>query len=364
MPLTTVDQGLLSTNAQYTGFKNRIINGDMTIDQRNNGGTFSISQALAGFCVDRFSSSCTGATVATLQQSSVAPAGFNRSLSLTVTTPDTSVTGTDVVSLWQRIEGFNWADLGYGTASAQTSTLSFWVRASVTGNYGVRFSNSAYDRSYVAMYSISAANTWEYKTITIAGDTTGTWVGATNGAAIVVEFCLGTGSTYQTATVNAWQSGNFVATSAQTNLISTNGATFFLTGVQLERGQTATSFDVLPYTTELALCQRYCMRWLGNQNFENIAGGSFNAFNSTGAQGAISTPVTMRTTPTITFGTLGFTDVASINNSVSNVILTTANSGPNSLNLTITTTGLTTGRTGYLYANNSTSAFLIASAEL
>lgn len=298
MAISTIGQEGLSSGAQYTGFKNRIINGDMRIDQRTNGSGLSISQALAGFGVDRFSSSVSGATVGTLQRSSVAPAGFTNSLSFTVTTPDTSMTGTDVVTIWQRIEGYNVADFGWGTSNASTITLSFWVRSSVTGSYGVRFSNSGYDRTYVAMYSISASNTWEYKTITLPGDTTGTW-NTTNGNGVVVEFCISTGTTYHSSTSGSWQSGNFVSTSAQTNLVSTNGATFYMTGVQLEKGSVATSFDYRPYGTELQLCQRYCVA------FDNRPiGTSYYKFgvatwtSSTSAMVNVTFPVTMRSAPT------------------------------------------------------------------
>jgi hypothetical protein len=343
-------------------FRNRIINGAMVIDQRNAGA--SVTPTNGSYLVDRWKYAASQASKFTAQQNAgsvTPPTGFKNYLGLTVASSVSIATG-DYFLIRQNIEGFNIADLDWGTANAKTVTLSFWVRSSLTGTFGGSFENSASNRSYPFTYTISAANTWEQKTITVAGDTTGTWV-TNNGTGIQITFSLGIGSDYS-GTAGSWANADYGSATGATSVVGTNGATFYITGVQLEKGSTATSFDYRPYGTEFMLCQRYCMKWLGNQLNENIAGGSFNAYSSTGAQGAISTPVTMRTTPTITFGTLGFTDVASINNAVSALTIATGNSGPNSLNLEITTTGMTTGRTGYLYARNSLSAFLIASAEL
>ena len=261
MPLTLVDQGLLSTNAQYTGFKNRIINGDMTIDQRNNGASVSTTTVDATYTLDRWMAAFNVATRYTVQQNAgsvTPPVGFTNYLGVT-STAATSVGSGDYYFLQQLIEGFNIADLGWGTANAQTVTLSFWVRSSLTGTFGGALTNSAQNRSYPFSYTISAANTWEQKTITVAGDTTGTWL-TTNGAGIRLRFGLGVGSTLS-GTAGAWAGSNFVSATGATSVVGTNGATFYITGVQLERGQTATSFDVLPYGTELMLCQRYYLKY-------------------------------------------------------------------------------------------------------
>ena len=259
--LTTDVSGVLpsanggtGTATANTSFKNRIINGAMAISQRN--GTSSITATDGSFGVDRFKTAIVGSGVFTMQQSSTAATGFSFSQLLTVTTADSSIAATDEYSYRHFIEGFNFADMMWGTANAQTVTLSFWVRSSVTGTYAVGLRNDAANRTYPATYTISAANTWEQKTITIAGDTTGTWVGATNGIGVGIIFSLGAGSNYQ-GTANAWNNGNVWSASSATQWISTNGATFYLTGVQLEKGSTATSFDYRPYGTELALCQRY-----------------------------------------------------------------------------------------------------------
>ena len=239
---------------QTLSFKNRIINGAMVIDQRNAGATVA-APSDGAYVLDRYRMFTNGGGVYSVGQSSTAPAGFTKSMLCTVTTADASISAGDYYPFVQAIEGYNIADLGWGTADAKTVTASFWVRSSVTGTYPFALRNGSGARSYVTTYTISAANTWEYKTITIAGDTTGTW-DSTNSSGILVTFDLGSGSTYQ-GTANTWQAGNFFATSAATKLISTNGATFYITGVQLEKGSTATSFDYRPYGTELALCQRY-----------------------------------------------------------------------------------------------------------
>ena len=237
----------------FVGMKNRIINGAMMIDQRNAGAAISTT---AGFPVDRFQMALTAAigSTFTAQQSSTAPTGFPNSFVWTVGTAGTA-TGTQSARFNQLIEGYNVADMGFGASGASTFTLSFWVRASVTGTYCVFFNNEALDRSYVAEYTISASNTWEQKTITVAGDISGTWL-KTNGTGIRVGWNLGDGPDRNT-TAGSWVSGFYTRTSSQTNFIGNAGATFYITGVQLEKGSTATSFDYRPYGTELALCQRY-----------------------------------------------------------------------------------------------------------
>jgi len=255
MALTQVDQGLLGTYAQYTGFKNRIINGAMMIAQR---ATSSSPTSGGYFTVDRWrfgqASSYASSLTPTISQSSTAPAGFINSFLYTNGT-GAAPTSAQLISLDQYIEGLNCADLDFGAATAATVTVSFWVRASVTGTYAVSLTNDSINRSYVSTYTINTANTWEQKSVTIAGDTSGTWL-KTNGTGILVRFPLGAGSNLQT-TAGAWQAGNYYTTSACTNLTATTGATFYITGVQLEKGSTATSFDYRPYGTELQLCQRY-----------------------------------------------------------------------------------------------------------
>jgi hypothetical protein len=242
-------------DATFGGMRNRVINGDMRIDQRNAGASVSVSTS-GVYVLDRWKNRANGGGVFTVQQSSIAPAGFNNSTIYTVTTADSSIAAADNYWIIHEIEGYNVADLEWGTANAKTITISFWVRSSVTGTYTIALSNgTTYDRNYVTTYTINSANTFEYKTITITGDTTGTW-GKTNGGGISLVFNLGTGTDYQT-TANAWNAGFKHGTSSSTNLIATNGATFYITGVQLEKGSAATAFEYRQYGQELALCQRY-----------------------------------------------------------------------------------------------------------
>jgi hypothetical protein len=275
-----------------TGFKNRIINGAMTIDQRNAGASITPSNT-GGFMTDRWVYYASQASKFTAQQDAGAvtpPAGFTDYLGLTVSSA-VSIGSSDYFLPQQFIEGYNVADLGWGTANAKTVTLSFWVRSSLTGTFGGSIRNSADNRSYPFTYTISAANTWEYETIIIAGDTSGTWL-TTNGIGIKVCFSLGTGSS-NSGTAGAWSSSAFYSATGATSVVGTSGATFYLTGVQLEVGTTATNFDFRSYGTELSLCQRYYMTksmWVNGSAYVN------NARMSSG----IDYPVEMRAVPTAT----------------------------------------------------------------
>jgi hypothetical protein len=233
----------------YTGFKNRIINGDMRIAQRATSATVIGGSYVA---LDRFRTSQVTTAVTTMSQSTDVPTGFQYSLRLTVNTADAAVASSDVYVLQQFIEGFNVADL-----VGQTFTISFWVRSSKTGIHCLSLSNSGVDRSYVAEYTIAVANTWEYKTITVSGGlpSSGTW-NFTNGSGLDFRWALMGGTTFQ-STANAWINGNFTNTSSQVNVLDTAGNIFAVTGVQLERGSNATSFEFRDYGRELIMCQRY-----------------------------------------------------------------------------------------------------------
>ena len=253
---TTIDLNNLTTNAQYTGFKNRIINGGMVIDQRNSGAAVTINAASNTYVIDRFFGYGQASDgIYTLQRSATAPAGFANSVVATVTTIDNALGASQAYFVSQSIEGLNVADLAWGTASAATVTLSFWVRSSVTGTYGGAITNAGTARSYPFTYTINSANTFEYKTLTIAGDTAGTW-GMGTGIGLQIIWGLGVGSTLS-GTAGAWAGAQYDSATSVTNLMATNGATWYLTGVQLEKGSVATGFDYRPYGTELALCQRY-----------------------------------------------------------------------------------------------------------
>jgi hypothetical protein len=234
------------------GFKNRIINGAMVIDQRNAGA--SVTPTADTYTLDRWSASISTASKFSVQQSTTAPTGFINSLKITSASAYT-VGASDFFQIIQIIEGYNIADLGWGTANAQPVTLSFKVYSSLTGTFGGSITNFSANRSYPFTYSISTANTWTSISVTIAGDTSGTW-STNNSGGIVVRIGLGVGTTYS-GTANAWAGATYFSATGATSVVGTNGATFYITGVQLEKGSTATSFDYRPFGTELDLCQRY-----------------------------------------------------------------------------------------------------------
>jgi hypothetical protein len=290
-PSTT---GFISV-ANTFGFKNRIINGAMVIDQRFAG--TSTTPSSGAYLLDRFFYTGTQASKFGFQQNYggvTLPAGFTNYLGM-YTVSAVSVGAGDTFLVTQNIEGFNTADLDFGKATARTVTLSFQAYSSLTGTFGGCLMNSASNRSYPFSYSVPAANTWTQISVTIAGDTSGTWVGATNGTGLIVRFGLGSGATFS-GTAGAWAAGNLVQPTGTVSVVGTLGATFFITGVQLEKGSTATSFDYRPIGTELALCQRYYYRVSA---IDNRYYGSGQVSN-TGTTAVISVPfpVTMRVVPT------------------------------------------------------------------
>jgi hypothetical protein len=306
---------LTSVSPGYNGFKNRIINGAMVIDQRNAGAAVTINSAANTYTVDRwraFGQATDG--VFTVQQSTTAPTGFIKSLLVTVTTADASIGSTQVYNLAQSIEGLNVSDLAWGTASAQTVTVSFWVQSSLTGTFSGALKNSDGSRAYPFTFTISSANTYEQKSVTISGDTTGTWL-TTTGIGITLTFNVGSGSS-RLGTAGAWAAANLDGATGSTSLIATSGATLYITGVQLEKGSTATSFDYRPYGTELALCQRYFCKTFPmetapaqNLGYTGALGAiSINAGSSTALWMHWQFPSEMRTTPTLTTFSPGTTN--------------------------------------------------------
>ena len=361
MALTQVDQGLLGQYAQYTGFKNRIINPGMVIDQRNAGASIGMGAAQP-FSADRWRGWNGNASTAsgTLQQVTTAPAGFTNSLKFTVVTTQSSNNSNFYSMVWQAIEGYNIADLGWGTAGAGTVTLSFWVQSSLTGSFGGSLVNNT-GSSYPFLYTINSANTWEQKTIVIPGPTAGTWL-TTNGAGVYVSFSMGSGST-QTGTPNVWNhsSSYYYGATGQTQLYANSGATWYVTGVQLEKGSTATSFDYRPYGTELALCQRYYIKIAATTSGPILGLGA--ADSSTTSQHFGSLPVPMRSSPTYSFSSV---NVSTITGSVYAV---TGSNGINSDGLVyrvffaVGGGGLTATTVPY-FARANTTGYVDFSAEL
>jgi hypothetical protein len=276
------------------GFRNRIINGDMRIDQRNTGAAVTQSTSFQ-YTVDRFGVVGSVASKFTAQQSSLAATGFTNSL-LCTSSSAYAVGASEDFSIRQYIEGLNVDDLAWGTASASSVTLSFWVRSSLTGTFGGSIANSAQDRFYVFSYTISAANTWEQKTITIAGDTTGTWL-TTNGIGIRLLWSLGAGSTVS-GSAGSWGTTFYRSATGAVSVVGTNGATLYITGVQLEAGTVATPFERIDYGRELMMCQRYCVLLGGEDGPSHAGSGVWYA--STAAIYQMTLPVKMRAAPTLT----------------------------------------------------------------
>jgi len=342
------------------GFKNRIINGAMVIDQRNAGASVTQTTS-APYTLDRFY--CFGSVTSkfTVQQNAgsvTPPAGFINYLGATSSSAYT-VGAAEQFNIAQAIEGLNCTDLAWGTASAATVTLSFLVRSSLTGTFGGSLRNSATDYSYPFSYTISAANTWEQKSITITGATSGTWL-TTNGIGVYVNFSMGAGAT-RSGTAGSWSANNYTSATGATSVVGTNGATFYITGVQLEKGSTATSFDYRPYGTELALAQRYYAK------FSSLSGvyvgfGSGVSTATTSAAIVVKYPVRMRSAPTISQSNVGLYDGGSIPAVTS---ISGSYFGDESVFANVNVaSGLTLGRGCILCGANNASAYIDFSSEL
>jgi hypothetical protein len=351
-----------SGNATFAGtpvpnssfLRNRIINGDMRIDQRNAGA--SITPTDLQFATDRWRASLNVASKFSLQQSSVAPTGFTNSL-LATSLSAYSVAAGDVTGIVQPIEGFNVSDFGWGAAGALTVTVSFWVRSSLTGTFGGSLRNSASNRSYPFSYTISAANTWEQKSITIAGDTTGTWL-TTNGIGIQIYFSLGAGSTFS-GTAGSWSSSNLISVTGATSVVGTNGATFYLTGVQLEVGTAATPFERRQYGQELALCQRYYEQFgPGYRVNLTIAANT----GTTASVGPFRWRVQKRTAPTVTVSGGWRTLGANQGNSVSISFIELSDEGASIAGSV--GSGYTQGQSNLIQSTDGGTSYVQVSAEL
>jgi hypothetical protein len=320
---------MLDTTAQYYSFKNRIINGAMVIDQRNAGA--SVTPTNGQYLVDRFYALVTAASKFTAKQDVGLNNYFANSLKITSSSAYSLAAG-DVFSIIQKIEGNNTVDFGFGTANAQSITLSFLVNSSLTGTFGGSLMNASLNRSYPFTFSLPVANTATSISVTIPGDTSGTW-GTGTGTGFLVSFSMGTGTTFS-GTAGAWGSSEKYSATGAVSVVSTNGATFYVTGVQLEKGSTATSFDYRPYGTELALCQRYFCR-LGSGAWGFI-------YNTTNADAGVQFPVTMRSTPTVShLANYNIVSIALAAYTVTNTVINpSASNSVNGMFLRVTSSGM------------------------
>jgi hypothetical protein len=353
---TATINSMTPTADSLQGFRNRIINGDMRIDQRNAGASISVSSNTGTqFAVDRFLvQGTTSEGVFSAQQlSATPPTGFKNYVRIQTTTASASPASGSLYVMSQIIEGFNIADLGFGASGAATVTFSFWIRSSLTGTFSGSLKNgNAYNRSYPFTYSISSANTWEYKTVTVAGDTSGTWQTGNLGG-LIVYWDLGCGSSLL-STANSWQGANYNGVTGSTRLISTLNATMDITGVQLEVGSVATPFERRPYGTELSLCQRYYWKWTGGQ-FNRVAFGYSDTTTNTIVMYQLPCP--MRATPSMAMTNMTVNGTAitgsAVQDASSNIVFTNN-----------TASGRTAGTMYQIYTASGSTGTVELSAEL
>jgi len=359
MPIQTAAESISTSAGSPYGFNNRIINGAMVIDQRNAGASSSTTNI---YTLDRWVAYTSQSSKFTWGQnlnSVTPPEGFTNYLGVQ-SSSSYSVSSSDYFVFDQCIEGYNVADLGWGQSTAKSVTLSFWVRSSLTGTFGGSVQNSASNRAYGFSYTINQANTWEKETITIPGDTTGTWL-TNNGVGIRLRFGLGVGSSLGNSL--GWQAALGNAPTGSVSVVGTNGATWYITGVQIEKGSQATAFDYRDYGRELQLCQRYTWKYGGTVSDHYGAGVGLYADGNQIIFGDILHPQLMRSTPSMTvFGTpqvkingtayTGFTPAISGVNTQSTFI-----------NMQKTSHGLTASVVTNLNFG-STSDYVIFSAEL
>jgi hypothetical protein len=351
---TATINGYTPTESNMAG-RNRIINGDMKIDQRNAGAAVT---ANASYPVDRWIVYSPAGSFSAQKSTSIIPESHTNSLGFTVVSAG-SPSGTQGANLGQYIEGFNVSDLGWGSAAAKTVTVSFWVRASIAGTYCFAVQNNAVDRSYVSEYTVSSANIWQQINITIAGDTTGTWL-TTNGAGLKLWWDFNSGSDNSTGSADTWLAGSKKRTTNQTNLVGTSGATFYITGVQLEAGSVATPFERRFYGQELALCQRY---------YQQIGSVTGVASQATAFVAAVQFFVPMRTTPTVSAtAVLSITDTFAADFTQSSISVSFVNGNRvNNLggNFNMPNfSGMTTGRVHVSVPTAYSNGIVVVSAEL
>ena len=346
-------------------FRNIIINGDMSLAQR---GTSTASITGGGYySCDRWRFDINSQGTWTQSQSTDVPTGqgFAKSTKLDCTTADASPAAGDLLAFVQKVEGQNLQYLKKGTSSAESTTLSFWVKSNKTGTYIAELVDSDNSRQISKSYTISSANTWEKKTLTYAGDTSGAF-GNDNGASLELHFWLGAGSNYTSGTLSTTWTSITTANRAvgQVNLADSTSNEWYVTGVQLEAGTTASEFEFLPVDVNLRRCQRYYMRWQGDTSDQrSIANGLCCGTGQ--VRMIIVYPTTLRTNPTVTEVGLETLNAVKVATAVS--LDATVDPGINGVNAQINAdsgTPYTVGQAVSLRTSTSASAFLAVDAEL
>jgi hypothetical protein len=362
--VTFPDSTTQNTTDRY-GFVNRIINGDMRIDQRNAGA--AVTNVTSAYVLDRWAAAGSTDGAVTIQRSSTAPDGFSNSMQLTAATADASIGAAQYYQFFQAIEGFNIADLGLGTANAKTFTVSFWVRSSKTGTYCATLANSGSNRLCPVNFTINSADTWEYKSFSVTGDTSGTW-NTTNGVGLYLLINLALGSNYNAGTSGTWNTTQY-GTSSQVNWLDTLNATFYITGVQLEVGSVATPFERRDYGRELMMCQRYYELWRGTSSYSPAGTGLASATSS------VTLPFIYKVSKRTTSPSLETSSASALspsngsgNVTVSNAIVISGASQVNDqsmmISIGVATTPFTLGQASLVYLTNATTNWIAISAEL
>ena len=354
-----LNSNLTTYAATGIGFRNRIINGSMAVNQ------YGTVPSGLGYPVDRFNTYGTQAGKISTGQNlnSIAPpVGFQSYVGVQSSSSFTPAS-SDFFGFGQAIEANNISDFNFGTANAISVTLSFWVRSSLTGTFGGSFINYAATRSYPFTFAINSANTWEQKSITIAGDTGGTWVLSGNGGGCKVLFDLGSGASLR-GPANTWASTFYNGVTGAQSLVGTSGATFYITGVQLEAGTVASPFERRDYGRELMMCQRYFQKFGGTSAFC-----SAGLMNSSLARMWYSFPVVMRATPTASNNFTGYGSGSTqvqifVNGTLSNSSFAVGHDfmSAYATSWTISTLSGTAGTAGSL--DMGSSAFISVNAEL
>jgi hypothetical protein len=366
--VTFNDSSLQGAAASPYVLKNRIINGDMRIDQRNAGASVTQNASSSVFPVDRFIIIGSVTSKFTAQQNAgsvTPPAGFTNYLGITSSSAY-SVTGNDAFQVYQVIEGYNVADLGWGTANAQACTLSFWVRSSLTGTFGGSIATTKTAVWVMPFsYTISSANTWTFITVSITAPTSTGGTNNDNSSGVFVRFGLGSSGTATGGTAGTWtNAGNYIQPSGTTSVVGTNGATWYITGVQLEQNTSATPFERRLYNQELANCQRY---------YHQITGGGTNTFSAVGiglvasatlVTAYYSLPVAMRTAPTLNYSGSIYLDCGNGSTTVTSVGTTYGGTTSCWSVLNGSGGGLTAGRAANVYCGNATTNYFTFSSEL